>query len=61
MQDVKVKDRDDDETIRVDARGIQAEAVDVETQVLGRESNGNSWSIDTGSKEAERRQALSSE
>lgn len=42
MQDVKVKDRDDDETIRVDARGNQAEVVDVETHVLGRESNGNS-------------------
>lgn len=37
-----MKVRDDDETMRVDARGNQAEVVDGETQVLGRESNGNS-------------------
>lgn len=42
MQDVKMKVRDDDEMIRVDARGNQAEVMDKETQVLGRESNGNS-------------------
>lgn len=42
MQDVEMKVRDDDETIRVDARGNQTEVVDGEAQVLGRESNGNS-------------------
>lgn len=42
MQHVKMKARDDDEMIRVDAKENQTEVVDGETQVLGRESNGNS-------------------